>query len=92
MAQINRRLFLGLAGAVGSAALAKDLFTVPKVEGAKAPLPPLPNEKWIPSSCHMCGGWSGILCKVVDGKLVKIEPNPYNPSNFSNISDDFWKN
>ena len=32
------------------------------------------------------------MCRVVDGKLVKIDPNPYNPNNFSNISTDFFAN
>ena len=40
----------------------------------------------------MCGGQSGIECRVVNGKLVKINPNPYNPNNFSNISTDFFAN
>jgi len=40
----------------------------------------------------MCGGQSGIMCRVADGKLVKIDPNPYNPNNFSNISTDFFAN
>lgn len=46
--------------------------------------------KWIPSCCNMCGGQSGILCHVVDGKLLKIEPNPWNPINYANISSDFF--
>src|SRR3972149_9110827 len=40
----------------------------------------------------MCGGQSGIECRVVNGRLVKINPNPYNPNNFSNISTDFFEN
>ncbi len=46
--------------------------------------------KWIPSCCNMCGGQSGILVHVVDGKVRKIEPNPWNPNNYSNISSDFF--
>jgi anaerobic selenocysteine-containing dehydrogenase len=38
-------------------------------------------EQWIPSVCHLCPGKCGILCRVVDGRLVKIEGNPYNPIN-----------
>lgn len=48
--------------------------------------------QWIPSCCHMCGGTTGILCQVVDGKLVRIKPNSNNPGGFSNISDDFFQN
>jgi len=48
--------------------------------------------KWIPSCCNMCGGQTGILCEVIDGRVVKIEPNNENPIGFSNNSEDFFKN
>lgn len=32
----------------------------------------------VPGACRMCGGDCGILGKVVDGRLVKIEGNPKN--------------
>ncbi|MEP0766103.1 MAG: molybdopterin-dependent oxidoreductase [Fimbriimonadia bacterium] len=46
--------------------------------------------EWIPSCCNMCGGQSGILCHVVNGVLEKIEPNHWNPNNYTNISSDFF--
>lgn len=46
--------------------------------------------EWIPSCCNMCGGQSGILAHVVDGVVEKIEPNHWNPTNYSNISTDFF--
>ncbi|MBI3985959.1 MAG: molybdopterin-dependent oxidoreductase [Lentisphaerae bacterium] len=46
--------------------------------------------EWIPSCCNMCGGQSGILVHVVDGVAEKIEPNHWNPNNYSNISSDFF--
>jgi thiosulfate reductase/polysulfide reductase chain A len=45
---------------------------------------------WIPSCCNMCGGQSGILVHVVNGVVDKIEPNHWNPNNYSNISSDFF--
>lgn len=45
--------------------------------------------EWIPSCCNMCGGQSGILVHVVNGVVDKIEPNHWNPNNYSNISSDF---
>lgn len=45
---------------------------------------------WIPSCCNMCGGQSGILAHVVDGVVQKIEPNHWNPNNYSNLSADFF--
>ena len=46
--------------------------------------------EWIPSCCNMCGGQSGILVHVVNGVVNKIEPNHWNPNNYSNISSDFF--
>ncbi|MBI6546957.1 MAG: molybdopterin-dependent oxidoreductase [Cyanobacteria bacterium NC_groundwater_1444_Ag_S-0.65um_54_12] len=46
--------------------------------------------EWIASCCNMCGGQSGILAQVVDGKVVKIEPNHWNPNNYGNVSTDFF--
>jgi thiosulfate reductase/polysulfide reductase chain A len=46
--------------------------------------------EWIPSCCNMCGGQSGILVHVVNGIVEKIEPNHWNPNNYSNISSDFF--
>lgn len=46
--------------------------------------------EWIPSCCNMCGGQSGILVHVVNGVVNKIEPNHWNPNNYSNISTDFF--
>ncbi len=47
---------------------------------------------WVPSCCNMCGGQTGILCQVVEGRVVRIKPNPYNPIGFTNVSDDFFAN
>jgi thiosulfate reductase/polysulfide reductase chain A len=46
--------------------------------------------EWIPSCCNMCGGQSGIMVHVVNGVVEKIEPNNWNPNNYSNISTDFY--
>jgi thiosulfate reductase/polysulfide reductase chain A len=46
--------------------------------------------EWIPSCCNMCGGQSGIMVHVVNGVVDKIEPNHWNPNNYSNISTDFF--
>jgi thiosulfate reductase/polysulfide reductase chain A len=46
--------------------------------------------EWIPSCCNACGGQCGILVHVIEGEAVKIEPNPWNPNNYANISSDFF--
>ncbi|MBI3688333.1 MAG: molybdopterin-dependent oxidoreductase, partial [Actinobacteria bacterium] len=45
---------------------------------------------WIPSCCNMCGGQCGILVHVANGVVDKIEPNPWNPNNYANVSTDFF--
>ncbi|RME44335.1 MAG: hypothetical protein D6791_13430 [Chloroflexi bacterium] len=38
----------------------------------------------------MCGGTTGILAHVVAGRVVKIEPNSWNPVGVANISTDYY--
>lgn len=45
--------------------------------------------EWTPTCCNMCGGQSGVLVQVIDGVVTRIEPNSWNPNNYSNISTDF---
>ena len=42
---------------------------------------PLGVEKWVHSICHQCPSGCGILGRVIDEKLVKIEGNPMHPVN-----------
>ncbi|MEX2032105.1 MAG: molybdopterin-dependent oxidoreductase, partial [Dehalococcoidia bacterium] len=46
--------------------------------------------EWIPSCCNMCGGQCGIMVHVVNGVVEKIEPNNWNPTNYTNISTDWF--
>ena len=86
MKTITRKEFLKLAGVgVGTVSGITKLASGAQAAVKESELVEVKSE-WIPSCCQMCGGTSGILCRVVDGKLVKIDPNPYNPCNFSNIS------
>jgi anaerobic selenocysteine-containing dehydrogenase len=39
------------------------------------------DESWVKSVCQTCPGGCGILARVVDGKVVKIEGNPMHPIN-----------
>ncbi len=39
------------------------------------------TEEWVPSICEQCPGGCGVLARVVDGKVVKIEGNPMHPIN-----------
>ncbi|MBI4055369.1 MAG: molybdopterin-dependent oxidoreductase [Elusimicrobia bacterium] len=95
--EMDRRDFLKKAAtaAVGLAAGAVIPFRSARAKG------PYPNDEldrrfgrkagaWVPSCCNMCGGQCGIMAHVVEGRVVKIEPNQWNPNNFSNVSDDFF--
>lgn len=39
------------------------------------------DEKWIASACLQCESGCGILARVVDGQVVKLEGNPLHPIN-----------
>ena len=99
---LSRRRFLATAAAVGGgvAGTALSAATVGIVRAAPDGPAAGPAElerrlgrdagEWIPSCCNACGGQCGILVHVVDGHADKIEPNPWNPNNYSNISSDFF--
>src|SRR3989338_8457350 len=98
--KMGRRKFIKVMGASVAGAVASSALTGCVSLGSKEHSIPT-NElgikewgreagEWIPSCCNMCGGQSGILCHVVDGVVAKIEPNHWNPNNYSNISSDFF--
>uniref|UniRef100_UPI004056FB39 molybdopterin-dependent oxidoreductase n=1 Tax=Candidatus Electrothrix sp. TaxID=2170559 RepID=UPI004056FB39 len=72
----SRRNFLKFAAmSAGGAVLADTPFISAearaKAEGG--------NVKYVPTSCEMCFWKCGAIAKVVDGKVVKLEGNPYHP-------------
>ncbi len=98
-AQMGRRRFLKVAGASASIGVLPNLAGCASFGSKEHPIPPNPEGatewgrqagEWIPSCCNMCGGQSGILVHVVNGVVEKIEPNHWNPNNYSNISSDFF--
>ena len=99
----NRRRFLTTAVALGGTAAGATLAgAAVKVMVPDVLMLPGPRDgerrfgrtagEWIPSCCNACGGQCGIFAHVVDGRVTKIEPNPWNPNNYSNISSDFFAN
>lgn len=88
--QLTRRDFIKLAALAGGAVALGNRF-IPLSSGrAAAPIQP-PAGTWIPTACNMCGGQTGILVRVDNGRVLKIEPNPDNPIGVANISTDFWR-
>ncbi|MBI2608987.1 MAG: molybdopterin-dependent oxidoreductase [Deltaproteobacteria bacterium] len=92
--KVNRRDFLKLTGAVGVGSVLNPLWHKKASAGSikKDVLTTYQAGEWIPSCCHMCGGTTGILAQVVEGRVVRIKPNSHNPVGFSNISGDFFEN
>jgi len=98
--KIGRRKFLKITGGAAAAGAVGVTIASRGTFGAEEhPLPVDPAGaaqwgreagEWVPSCCNMCGGQSGILVHVVDGVVDKIEPNHWNPNNYSNISSDFF--
>ncbi len=97
--KVGRRKFLKLTGAAATIAGAGALAGCNKLSAGEHQIAPNAAAisqwgreagEWIPSCCNMCGGQSGILVHVVNGVVDKIEPNHWNPNNYSNISSDFF--
>jgi thiosulfate reductase/polysulfide reductase chain A len=98
--KVGRRKFLKIAGgtvaagAVGVTIASRGTFGAEEhplpVDAAGAARWGREAGEWVPSCCNMCGGQSGIMVHVANGVVDKIEPNHWNPNNYSNISSDFF--
>ena len=77
---LSRRDFLRL-GAAGAAALAAGQFVPPQVAQAARAAGHLnaQGDGYIPSMCEMCVWRCGLIAKVKDGRVVKLEGNPEHP-------------
>ncbi|MBI4659086.1 MAG: molybdopterin-dependent oxidoreductase [Verrucomicrobia bacterium] len=83
---VSRRSFLKMtSGLAAGTAFAGAFFRVDEAKAANFGNPVLvetnPRVEIKYSVCQGCQGRCGIKCKIVDGVLVKIEGNPYNPAN-----------
>ncbi len=86
MQQLSRRRFLQLtAPALAAAGLGpwgmREVIAAPTAAGN--------SDTWVATCCNMCGGTTGVMVHVVNGKAIKLEPNSANPVGISNISTDF---
>lgn len=86
--KIGRRDFLRLSGIVG-AATGMGLGGFLRLKPGEVQAALAASEDWTPTTCMMCGGTTGVLAHVVDGRVIKIEPNSHNPAGVANISTDF---
>lgn len=81
---VDRRRFLQASAAVAGTALAGGalLRSRPARAGEFGEKDPDPTDGTvIRSTCQMCHGRCGLVAKVKDGVLLKIDGNPYNPQN-----------
>jgi molybdopterin-containing oxidoreductase family iron-sulfur binding subunit len=84
---MNRRTFLKIAG-MGSITFAfgcnppeKNLFS--QVKSPEDAVTGKPN--WYASTCRECPAGCGILAKVREGRIIKVEGNPMHPINKGKI-------
>jgi anaerobic selenocysteine-containing dehydrogenase len=85
MTNITRRDFIKLVGAGAAAAsvsgcmpqsLSEDKQQLPNREAT-----PLAQSECVPTVCKICPAGCGVLARVVDDRVVKIEGNPAHPLN-----------
>jgi thiosulfate reductase/polysulfide reductase chain A len=83
---ISRRDFLKL-GAAAAGALAAGQMLPPKVAQAARQAGHLnaQGDGVVPSMCEMCVWRCGLLAKVKDGRVVKLEGNPEHPHSRGNL-------
>jgi len=83
---ISRRDFLKL-GAAGAGALALGRMLPPKVAQAARDAGTISAEGngFVHSMCEMCVWRCGLIAKVVDGRVVKLDGNPAHPHSRGNL-------
>lgn len=85
--ECGRRDFLQWMAALASFAPLSSLLTPRRAAAlVLSEIPPdvlesTPGIEFKLSVCQMCHGRCGIMCKVKDGVLLKIDGNPYHPNN-----------
>jgi tetrathionate reductase subunit A len=86
--QVDRRRFLQMAAALGAAAGAGDLLFLARPAQAltTGQIPPDATEldagvQVLMSVCQNCHSRCGIMARVKDGIVLKIDGNPYHPNN-----------
>ncbi len=83
---ISRRDFLKLGAAAGAALATGSLLPAPVAEAARqAGFLDSKGDGYIPSMCEMCVWRCGLIAKVKDGRVVKLDGNPEHPHSRGNL-------
>jgi anaerobic selenocysteine-containing dehydrogenase len=84
MTKFSRRDFLKLVGAgtaaAGLAELGRCTPTLSALIPTDQPQVPL-GERTAVGICRLCAGGCGLSARVVDGRVVKLDGNPFHPNN-----------
>lgn len=86
--RFTRREFLKLSAATaGSVAALGSLRALASwdLSYAEGALKTAAAEVVIPSTCHLCPAACGVLVRVADGRVVKLEGNPMHPVNTGSL-------
>jgi anaerobic selenocysteine-containing dehydrogenase len=83
MVRLGRRTFLKLAGATAAAgALYKlGLVGVDSLASPKQQLHGPTSDRRMLGICQLCNSGCGLSARVVDGRVVKLDGNPFHPNN-----------
>ncbi len=83
---LSRRDFLKLGAAAGAALAAGSLLPAPVAEAARqAGFLDSQGDGYIPSMCEMCVWRCGLIAKVKNGRVVKLDGNPEHPHSKGNL-------
>ena len=90
---VSRRDFLKVLGATSTAAAVgcgKQPVEkiIPYLNQPNETIPGVAN--WYTGTCDDCSAGCGILARVREGRVVKLEGNPEHPVNFSQIPAGAW--
>lgn len=75
--RLSRRDFLKMTAIAGGIGINGGLISV---LDAREKVLPTTKTKTIPTFCDMCFWYCGVIAKVVNGKVVKLEGNPLDPA------------